>query len=262
MKSAVVGGLNSLTIGVALRPPVIADDHRKRLTQKQLRFLQLKAQEIMDWRARRAPLGMTPRQYRWFRASLHEAADRDGLSGFDVRLKGSAAVFFSGTHKPFPASVDSALQLAKANGRKLTRAQEAEIERAYDSFSSKRSRPKSCPFDSMFRLGLSRWRSDYDVQISGAEVAERCRTVFERENPSSRGQLVRPEYGFFEDKWFDEACPAIASWRDHCSATLGRNVNVKAFDAKGPPNKTAKIGSLSGHFRKTDWMLREPDDQE
>jgi hypothetical protein len=252
-----VSALNHLVAEIALRPPVIADDHNIEISAGQVDLLRLTPRGIVDWRARRAPLGTVPGVYRKFCVELHEAAQRDRITDLDARLKGSAAIFFSGPHKNFPRSAREASQLATAKRGRLPPGRVADIRAAYDAFVAQGRRPARNPFDSMYHLGIERGPSDYDVQISSSTVARLCREAFEQDDDATP-PLEDPRYGFFADKWFSFACPQIASWKDEWSGRLGRLVNVKAFDRTGPPDKTTEIGSLSSHFRDTDWILIQP----
>jgi hypothetical protein len=254
---AVVSGLNHLAVDVALRPPVVADDQGSEMSAGQAGLLGLRAQGVVDWRARRAPLGTVPSMYRQFCVDLYTAAQRDGVRDLDARLKGSAAIFFSGSHKDFPRSEREASELAEAKLGPLPQRRIADIQAAYGAFVAQGACPARRPFDSMYRLGIDRGRSDYDVQISSRTVARLCREAFQRSDAASP-PLKHPQHGYFDDDWFELACPEIASWADEWSGRLRRLVNVKAFDRAGPPDRTEQIGPLSSHFRDTDWMLTQP----
>lgn len=227
------------------------------MTADQIAFLDLTAQAIMDWRARRAPLGLKPSEYRAFCIELHRVIDREGITELDVRLKGSAAAFFSAPHKVFPETADRCVELAQ---KKKTGRTPAAVRAAYERFMAGAADTlKRPPFDSMFKLGVASDRSDYDIQMSSGQIARRCREARDAATADERArwELVRAGFGFFEDIWFDLACPLVASWSDDWSGRLGRTVTVKAFDHSGPLDKSSEIGLLSSHFRDIDWMLSQ-----
>jgi hypothetical protein len=96
--------------------------------------VKLDAQSIADWRARRAPLGMRPATYREFCSTLFAAARKDGYGeqDIDVRLKGSAAVIYSGRHKELPTEMSKwRIEFSKARHQKASLAEETTIS---DSF--------------------------------------------------------------------------------------------------------------------------------
>ncbi|MER6357446.1 PrsW family glutamic-type intramembrane protease [Streptomyces sp. NPDC001634] len=73
-----------------------------------LEFLGLTEEQVEAWQRFGAPLGMTPKQFKEFTADLREALAADGLDpeNVDIRLQGSSAQFFSGSHKDFPTEED------------------------------------------------------------------------------------------------------------------------------------------------------------
>jgi hypothetical protein len=107
-----------MEIATQLAPGPIADDWGIRLTVSHVEFVGLDGTGIADWRARRAPLGMSACQYRKFCDSLFSAADDDEVTDLDARLKGSAAALYSGRHKSLPVAwPDFVSSLTQALGR-------------------------------------------------------------------------------------------------------------------------------------------------
>lgn len=252
------GLANEIDLAVQLAPPRIADDAGVALAVHNLEFVGVDAQGIADWRARRAPLGMPPARYRSFCASFFAAAGVDNLPDADVRLKGSAAVVYSGRHKRFPPTrADYLNAFARAHGRPPTPSEEDDLWARFNRFWGHHSVPRRRPFDSMYELNLDTERSDYDVQISSDEIERRCSAIVGSVSGLTR-PLRHPTYGFLDDALVALAVPAIATWANRWTATLGRTVAVKAFDGAGPANATGRIGELSSHFRTQDWMIRAP----
>ena len=248
---------NAIDLAAQLAPAAIADDVGVRLSVHHMEFVGLDGQHLADWRARRAPLGMAPAQYREFCTTLFAAAQRDNLVDLDVRLKGSAAVIFSGRHKQMPATWSEYLHaLNQALGRAPTASEEQDLRIRLDRFWAFQPVPRRRPFDSMHKLQLDPHRSDYDLQVSSDEIERRCSTIL-----SLRPQLAplrNTKYGFLDDALVALAAPLIMNWKNRWTATLGRQVAVKAFDRSGPENRTTVIGELSSHFRSEDWIVQPP----
>lgn len=249
-----------MEIAAQLAPVPIADDWGIRLAVSHVEFLGLKGRHIADWRARRAPLGMSAYQYREFCDELFLAAQADGLQNknLDARLKGSAAAFYSGRHKSLPTAwSDFVKALADLLQRTPTPSELDELNQRVERFRGFQEQPRRCPFDSMFWLQLHTDRSDYDIQLSSKEIESRCialRTAF----PAIAPNLRHPKYGFLDDGLVSIAVPMILRWAAQWTVVFGRTVAVKAFGADGPENRTKTIGELSSHFRSDDWVLQPP----
>jgi hypothetical protein len=178
---------------------------------------------------------MTPTEFREFRDSLYDALAREGFTpeDLDLRLQGSSAHFFSGAHK----SLD------------LQNNPEA-IARADSWFGDDADRPLRRPFDSMYRLGLDPYPSDYDLQISSDAMVEACRQRWE--TGVSHGDLFHPDYGFVGKKTFKAMFPALWQWADRWSEITGREVAPALFPSSGPPHQPEGV---SAHFRESDWLI-------
>jgi hypothetical protein len=247
---------------VQLAPPPIADDAGVPLTVHHLNFVVLDAQSIADWRARRAPLGMRPATYRDFCATFFAAAQKDGYreQDIDVRLKGSAAVIYSGRHKELPTEMSKwRIEFSKArhDRRKPSPAEETTISDSFQRLYFHQPLPFRRPFDSMFYLQIDAQKSDYDIQLS-SELIERNCLASPIRDPEDDFTIYDGKYGFIHDCIAIGVLNEVFLWSHRWTSQLGRSVNVKAFGKDGPPNKTAVIGELSSHFRFQDWTIRVP----
>jgi hypothetical protein len=231
-----------------------------------LTYLGLSNQDLQDCHYQQRPLGMTPDQFDDFKRSLKQALIDDELDyrRCDIRLKGSSASFYSGWHKLMPYHREvlrdafNSTHKQQATPTDLTSI-EAEIMQRWPN---KYLRPVRRPFDSMARTGISPnlrgYLSDYDVQVSSAEIEKR---VTDEAGKLNMPVILKPEYGFFNEEIVEEFCPHLAEvWPAEQRRKLGRNVAVKTFSDRGPSNETAKIGNLSSHFRDppgvgNDWRL-------
>jgi hypothetical protein len=252
------GTANELDLAVQLMPPRISDDAGVPLSVHHLEFIGRTAQHLADWRARRSPLGMSPAVYREFCEALFQAASLDGLSAIDVRLKGSAAVIYSGRHKQLPATwTEVVAEFNRVRGRPPTSTEENDLRQSYDKLWSLQSWPRRRPYDSMHKLNLDTHPSDYDIQVSSDDIENRCKAILRLGLLPPR-PLNHPQYGFLDDKLVALAAPQIAHWANSWTRKLNRTVAVKAFGGAGPQNQTSTIGELSAHFRAQDWILKPP----
>jgi hypothetical protein len=201
---------------------------------------------------------MAPAQYRDFCTTLFAAAQADNLVDLDVRLKGSAAVIFSGRHKQMPATWPEYLHtLSQALGRAPTASEEEDLRKRLDRFWAFQPVPRRRPFDSMHKLQLDPHPSDYDLQVSSSEIERRCSRILAVQ-PRLASSLRNTKYGFLDDALVALAAPLIANWKNRWTTTLGRQVAVKGFGQGGPENQTRVIGELSSHFRSEDWIVQPP----
>ena len=247
-----------MEIATQLAPAPIADDSGIRLTVSHVEFIGLDARAVADWRARRAPLGMSAYQYRLFCRSLFLAARADRLKDLDARLKGSAAAFYSGRHKSLPATWPEFVNgLTHALGRAPTPSEVDQLRERIERFQSFQGQPRRCPFDSMLKLQLHTDSSDYDIQLSSKEIESRC-IALHQALPTIAPSLRHPKYGFLDDGLVSTVVPMILRWAARWSLVLRRTVAVKAFGVDGPENRTTIIGELSSHFRSDDWGLDAP----
>ena len=263
-----IATVNEMELCVQLAPPPIKDDSGVQLTVNHADFLALTPQAIADWRARRAPLGMSPNQYSDFRKDFFLAAAADSLTThqLDVRIKGSSAVFFSGIHKSMPKNLPEIIKAfsvayasnPKAPGPIPTHAQLNNLIQLFEEFSWHQPFPRRRPFDALYKLGIDPTPSDYDIQISSQQIYDSCHTYASINpafplppNPSS----LLDKYGSIHFPLVSHVIGNIFAWADKQSIALKRPVNVKVFPGSGPPNVTPSYKELSSHFRAHDWIL-------
>lgn len=249
----------SATSPDAFHPP-IDDGTGYHVRRRDLAFLGLSADDVGAWQAQSIPLGMSAIQYAGFCEQLAEALVRDGIAPTaDIRLKGSAAEFFSGYHKPMPCSRDELIDLFRDVRDRLPSGWEIdEIERRRDQWIADGVFPSRRPFDSMFRLTVDREPSDYDLQISSDEAVSRCIKCLEALGQDPTDLRVKHRaYNFIRKHLVEEALPYLYRFTLRTSDQLGgRHVSVALFDASGPPDTTATDGPLSAHHRDNDWRVR------
>jgi hypothetical protein len=217
-----------------------ADDSGYRITPDDCEFLGLDPRAIVDWATRQAPLGMSPEQFGHFRDTLFEQLRAEGYAPdqVDVRLQGSSANFFSGTHKTLPTP------------DQIT---DPEALRRYQEWREDATEPPlRRPFDSMYRLGLDGEPSDYDVQLSSDAMLAHAEAVRQERFPDLA--LVHRKYGFIDKDIAQEAFPELYAWAAQQSEELGRPVVPAVFPGSGPPDHSA-TSATSSHFRDTDWRI-------
>jgi hypothetical protein len=229
-------------------------------TPQHLTFLGLTEEDLSDCESRTCPLGMNLKQFDIFFNSLNEALERDRISECDIRLQGSSAHFYSGYHKTMPWDRDAIYQWFRTQRERLPEQDELdEIESRINSvWPTGQLRPLRRPFDSMFRIGVDRYPSDYDIQISSDEIAERAQEHIGSLNISvSDFTMLSGDYDFIHKEIIDVICPTLTRWALLQTDRLLRKVTVAVFSSAGPPNKEKdpNVGKKSSHFRPTDWIL-------
>jgi hypothetical protein len=200
---------------------------------------------------------MTTLQFTDFQNSLKIALSRDGLTDCDVRLKGSSAVFYSGWHKLMPykrEALSKAFHAALSRNRPPQQWELNSLENTVNNVWSQFLRPIRRPFDSMHRIGVDLYPSDYDIQVSSDQLA--ALVMARAVALGGVADLTSKKGGFFKTDIVEFVCPNLTTqWAVQQGYKLKRDVAVRAFPAVGPPNQTSKIGHLSSHFRGTDWRL-------
>ena len=229
------------------------DDSGYRVSEEDLKFLGLDAEQVGWWQHFEAPLGMTPEQFKEFTGTLNDALTKDGLdaSQVDIRLQGSSAQFFSGPHKFFPTELSLAEQPDA-----LARLREWMGDRA------EADRPTRIPFDTMERLGVRDAEgqlaplSDYDIQLSSDDMVDKARQAWNEMDPADRRpQLMHPKYDFADKGAVEAAFPELYAWKDRWEELLGREVEPALFGSEGPPDKSGVGSGISTHFRDRDWII-------
>ena len=240
--------------------PHIADDSGYLVSPTDLEFLGISLQAVEAWSGQEIPLGLTSARFVVLKSKLAAALSADGLDSAecDVRLKGSAASFFSGFHKTLPTTRDDLVEaFRKLRGRLPESFEVDEIEeRLTGEWLLARTPPLRRPFDAMHKLGIDRVPSDYDLQISSDQIVNRC-----EERAALLG--VNPVYEVTFSSVYDfvrkdlvEACtPNLFLFSRLMSDAFGRDISLAVFRSEGPPDKTTEVGPVSAHFRDTDWRV-------
>ncbi|MGW0754239.1 hypothetical protein [Streptomyces sp. NPDC002587] len=232
------------------------DDTGYEIRGEDLEYLGLDEKQVEAWQRFEAPLGMSPEQFKEFKSSLNDALAADGIDAdqVDLRLQGSSAQFFSGSHKDFPTEEDLADQ-----PEALSRLTEWMGDR------TESERPSRIPFDAKYRMGVENGDgepeepSDYDVQISSDSMVEKATEVWEAADPAERKpEVIHPKYQFVDKATMREAFPELAAWAKSWEAETGREVAPALFGADGPPDQTNVGSGISAHFRETDWIINRP----
>lgn len=236
---------------------VVEDGHGYRLTIDDLAFLQISDDAVAAWHARQRPLGMTSNQFDHFARTLSAALDSDQVSRANVRLQGSSARFFSGAHKPMPYSREAAVAEFRRNRERIPEPFEIDdaLRAMQGQWPTEDRRPHRRPFDAMYRLGLDKVPSDYDVQIASTQIVERARTRIEQLGiDPSRLVVHNQHYAFVNKLLVEDTCPSLHLWSMKLSDIARRTVAVAVFDDDGPPDAGTE---LSSHFRDDDWVLHD-----
>ncbi len=246
-----------------LEPP-LGDGSGYLIRMRDLRFLRIDEFGVTRWRSRTAPLGLSERQYKALRAELGRALFQDGiaLERCDVRLKGSAAEFFSGHHKVLPRTRDDVIDEFRSLRKRLPAGWEvAEIEdRLSREWITDGDFPHRRPFDSMCRLGIDREPSDIDVQISCDEIVKRCQEELRALGQAPEtARVIHEKYSFVRKDLVEAALPTLEVVRLRLTDSFGRGVTVAVFPSEGPPDVSDVHGLLSSHFRDEDWKMMTDD---
>jgi hypothetical protein len=234
-----------------------SDGHGYRVTSRDLSLLSVSPSQVLAWRDRRHPLGMSQQRFGVFVSDLRSAIALDGLSMVDVRLQGSSARFFSGAHKPMPVDRDDiAEEIVRENGfPETTRLDDAEAALNY-WWPDPDNRPRRRPFDVMHKLGFTREPSDYDIQVSSEELRRRAEEyIHGLRLTRTKIRVDNPDYGFIRKEIYLRICPALLNWSTIQTEDIGRKVSLACFDENGPAELTGDDASKSSHFREDDWRL-------
>jgi hypothetical protein len=237
-----------------LDPPV-EDGGGYRLRERDLVFLTISTEQIVAWRRREYPLGTSTITYSAFKEQLRAALHRDGLSvdDCDVRLKGSAAEFFSGSHKPMPRTREEVVDwYYRLRDRTPEPWELKEITDRLDRrWLSDGTGPTRRPFDSMYRLGIDQYPSDLDVQLSSDELVARCVGILEREGQGLEALTVEnPKYKFVQRYLVEKAAQNIYLFALRMTDRLGRHVGISVFPSCGPSQIVDD--PLSSHLSDSD----------
>jgi hypothetical protein len=228
-----------------------------RATVEDLEFVRVTGPSIVDMMGRRCPLGMTPESFEHFIRTLNDALQVEGVTNADVRIQGSAAGFFTGSHKKLPVSRTEVFRLYEEFQERVP--DEIEITRVLTQIASRWpdecQRPSVRMFDLLHVLKIDLQRSDIDVQIScdGLFRASRQK-IDELGLPESEFLTVEPGYGFVKKYIIRKVAPRLQFWADQQSLVNGRLVSVAVFPGRGPGRSNNE--NLSSHFRENDFIVR------
>jgi hypothetical protein len=244
---------------VTLFTPQIDDGRGYRVQVEELAFLRLGFEDMRAFCARRLPLGFTEPMFNQFVASLQVALKADALPGCDVRLQGSSANFFSSEFKPMPWHRADVFDVFRTERHRLPLPEELDsIESLLEEgWPGAQARPMRRPFDSLRRVGIARYPSDYDIQLSSDDLVLRAGDAVRALGiPVDKSRVDHPDYDFIRKDIFEQICPALWIWSLLQSDVLGRSVTIAAFGSAGPPN-TGK--PVSSHFKDSDWIIDVPE---
>jgi len=236
--------------GLGNQEPVWAVDDRGYIAR--LRDLQVAGVDDAALRAmqgQQAPLGFTEETWATCVNELRIVLARLGLDDADVRIRGSAAAFFSGAHKRFPQSTAQLLEQGSPRGMP-----EDELLKRWQALGfDKDDLPHYHFFDSRYRLGLSTEPSDYDIQLSSDALATRMQD-YVLQYPDEAENVVSPHGGHYRHEYVIKLFPELGEWAETWAQATGRDVNIAAFAGKGSAG--------SSRFADNDWRVVVPPDRE
>jgi hypothetical protein len=240
--------------------PPIQDGGGYLVRHRDLLFLNIKTAAVLSWHAREAPFGTSPHDYQVLTHNLVAALKADGItvSGCDIRLKGSAATFFSGPHKAMPKTRSALIDLYREYRSRTPDEWEIDaiVFRLEREWLTDGQFPTRRPFDSMHRLGLSPELSDLDIQISNDAIVHRCeQRLLALGQAATEVRVKHKTYNFVRKDLVEDCLPSLYRFSLRVSDNIGRHVNIAVFPSAGPPDVSADQGELSSHFRADDWLL-------
>ena len=226
--------------------PVLLDAGGYQLQPRDAAFIGVSLDSLRAVAGRAYPLGFpSSEEWQTCLAELRAALQGDGLLDADVRLKGTAADFFSRhPDKLFPRNGGECHAIAAARGSDGPAA-EARWNAAPYAMAS--VLPNRCFWDCRHQLGISGELSDYDFQISSSTLESRILAM----SPSAARQrraLISRDGGQYRDAVVRRGFPALDAWSARWQAQLKRNVNIAGFPAAGPT-------ALISRFDANDWVV-------
>lgn len=240
--------------------PKLDDGYGYRVCISDLDFLGLSPSQVREARSQKCPLGMTPTQFDRFLITLERSLMADGIDDAEVRLQGSSAHFFSGHHKSMVYERGRIATTIFDSQRRLPDPTELDsiMQKQCSLLWEDRRGPHRRPFDSFFRLGITSYPSDYDVQISSNSLYNK---VVDSLTEAGLGdellfRRTSRKYAYIRNRLVAEVCKHTVAWQLRQSSILHRPVEVAAFPAAGPP-EIANDRS-SSHHRTSDWVIRSP----
>ncbi|MEU4394386.1 hypothetical protein [Kribbella sp. NPDC023855] len=225
----------------------LRDDSGYAIARRDLEFLRIDPQHLRWMLTGESPMGLTPRLYRQFAAEMLAALEHDRIkaSQVDIRLKGTAAEFFSGPRKTLPTEAE------------LAGKPEA-LARMREWFGSDDRRPLRRPYDAMYRLGLEPEPSDYDLDINST-AAVRVARAYWRDQLNDRypGDFMGG-HGYLDKQAVRGALPSLSDWARRWEDRLNRPLSLGVFESSGPFDEAALGRKVSAHFKDSDWIIHSP----
>ncbi|MFG1912848.1 hypothetical protein [Kribbella sp. NPDC048928] len=222
----------------------LRDDSGYAITRRDLEFLRIEPQQVRWMLNRQAPMGLTPRLYHQFGSELGDALQLDRVTGsqVDIRLKGTAAGFFSGLHKTLPSEAELA-------------GKPAALRRLRQWFGDDEHRPLRRPYDAMYRLGLEREPSDYDLDINSTTAVRAARGYWRDHYRDRYPGDFMTGHGYLDKQAVRGALPHVSDWATRWEDKLGRPLSLGVFESTGPFDEASFGRTISEHFRDSDWIV-------
>jgi hypothetical protein len=220
------------------------DDSGYTVARRDLEFLRIDARNLRWMLTGESPMGLTPELYQQFAGEMGDALKQDRIAGAqaDIRLKGSAAGFFSGLHKTLPTE-------SELSGRPEV------LERMREWFGSDANRPLRRPYDAMYRLGLDAEPSDYDLDVNSTAAVRAARAYWLDQHGDRYPGDFMAGHGYLDKRAVRGALPNLANWATRWEDRLGRPLSLGVFESTGPFNEAALGRKLSAHFKDSDWII-------
>ena len=199
--------------------PLLVDDAGYLLQARDAGFVGVSVDSLRALTSRAYPLGFSSMEdWQSCLDELREALRSDGLEGADVRIKGTAATFFSHSPgKPFPQSGAECGAQAAANGLDGTA---AEGRWSGSPYADAQVIPHRAFWDSRQQLGIDSEGSDYDIQISSDALAEALRARYPDGTVRGRS-IVSAHGGHFTHAVLVRTFAALAAWSGRWQTRLG-----------------------------------------
>ena len=222
----------------------LRDDSGYSISRRDLEFLRIDPQHLRWMLTGQSPMGLTPRLYRQFAGEMLDALKQDRIDAtqVDVRLKGTAAEFFSGLRKTLPTEAELA-------GRPEA------LDRMREWFGSDGNRPLRRPYDAMYRLGLEPEPSDYDLDINSTAAVRAARAYWRDHHRDRYPGDFMGGHGYLDKQAVRGALPNLSDWAKRWEDRLSRPLSLGVFESTGPVDETALGRKLSAHFKDSDWII-------
>jgi hypothetical protein len=225
-------------------------------TAKDLEFVSI---ELDDYRAcavHHYPLGLSAEKYDLFVRELLVALTWDGVASADVRIQGSSARFFSSVHKPMPYTTGGIFTVLRDAAGKPPHAVEVKkikdlIEIQWPSY----PRPSQRPFDSFFTLGIDRYPSDIDIQLSSDDAVDALRIRLGLTKTDWLDVDTTNAHYKFIDKRLSQQLLYVHEWETNWQRVLKRGVSVALFSSSGPESVNGEPEEFSSHHKDSDWII-------